>query len=113
MSSSQWACVAVEADEFRQELSQAVETERRAKISEARKAAEAAKKSEAEPELIPEIEDDEPELGEETSQLIVTSAPADKNVTGAKTAAAFNTNRTCRRLTMMNRNRMMMPLSGN
>lgn len=74
LSSSQWAAVAVEADELLQSIRDAVESARRAKISEARQAG-------------PQVE------ANETTQLIVES-PRSESEAAHKAAEVFNTNRT-------------------
>ena len=73
LSSSQWAAVAVEADELLTSIRAAVEVERRVKISEARQNG-------------PQVDADE------TRQLIAQSA--DDQKTAHKAAELFNTNRT-------------------
>ncbi len=85
--------LAVEAEEFRQELGAAVEVERRAKQAATQAAIAEAKKREAEPNL-PEIDDDEPEDDTPIVQLIAQQPSGMETRTVTKTAAAFNTNRT-------------------
>lgn len=74
LSSSQWAAVAVEADELLQSIRDAVESARRAKISEARQAGLQVEAN-------------------ETTQLIVES-PRSESEAAHKVAEVFNTNRT-------------------
>ena len=68
LTSSQWAAVAVEAEQLIATIREAVEAERRAKISEAR--------------------------ADETRQLIAPSESKDEAKTAHKAAELFNTNRT-------------------
>lgn len=87
LNSGQRACIAVEATEIIEAIAETVEAERRAKISEARATAEAAKREESEPSLLPDEK--------ETQQKIVASRPTEnRNVTDTKTAEIFGTNRT-------------------
>lgn len=75
LTSSQWAAVAVEADELMQSIRGAVEAARRAKISEARQTG-------------PLVE------ANETGQFIVQSDDEHATKAATKAAEAFNTNRT-------------------
>lgn len=86
LNSSQWACIASEADELIKIISEQVEKERREKISETRKEIFAEKT----PQIF--------ETKKETSQLIVKSnlekKDNNKNSVETKIAETFNTNRT-------------------
>jgi N6-adenosine-specific RNA methylase IME4 len=81
LNSSQWACIACEADEIIKAISKQVEEERREKISETRKEIFAEK--------IPEIFESKKQI----SQLIDESKINEKR-TDTKIAEMFNTNRT-------------------
>ena len=87
LNSGQRACIAVEATEIIEAISESVEAERRAKISEARTVAESIKREESEPALLPEAR--------ETAQKIAPSTTTKtENETRTKTAEIFGTNRT-------------------
>lgn len=86
LNSSQWACIAAEADELIETISKQVEKERR------EKQAETLKQTLAKEEKTLPIFEEKKEVS--LQQLIVTNSPKNRNVTENKIAETFNTNRT-------------------